>query len=139
MFNYSICLEEIMLVTPRILIVEDDRLIAEDLCNQLEELGYEVTGICHSAEEATQRALQEQPDLIIMDILLDGETTGVEARDVIQKGCRIPVVFLTGLSAHQIQNVSVKDPCNYLPKPFTKEELRNCIDDALNHHGLKSA
>ncbi|MEI6841177.1 MAG: response regulator, partial [Methanomicrobiales archaeon] len=81
-----------------ILVVEDERIIATDLRGSLQDLGYKVPAIASSGESAIELVEKYHPDLILMDIFLDGEMTGIEAADRINLRHDIPVIFLTAFS-----------------------------------------
>ncbi len=110
----------------RILIVEDEGIIAMNESQIVRDLGYEVTGIAMSGEAAIQDAGRDKPDLILMDIKLAGEMDGREATMKIQKSTQIPVVFVTayGDKANSLSlNTPPPEGIGYVVKPFTTEEL----------------
>jgi len=116
----------------RILIVEDERIIAEDIKNTLHNIGYEVCGIVSKGEDAVEKASIEKPDLILMDIMLSGYMNGVEAAHTIYKNQQIPVVFLSAFADVQIvEAVKESEPFGYIIKPFTDRELYSAIEIAL--------
>ena len=78
---------------PRILVVEDDRIIARSLRLILEQLGYEVTALASTGQAAIREAEETKPDLILMDIVLDGEMDGIEAARVIRSHLSIPIIY----------------------------------------------
>ncbi len=79
----------------RILIVEDEAIIAKEMENQLQDLGYEVTSIVDTGEKAIERAEEDKPDLILMDIRIKGEMDGIEAAEEIRNRFGIPDIFST--------------------------------------------
>jgi CheY-like chemotaxis protein len=79
----------------RILVVEDERLVAKHIENMVRGLGYDVTGVETSGEDAVRTALEKTPDLVLMDIMLRGEMDGIEASEQIWEQAAIPVVYLT--------------------------------------------
>src|SRR5262245_61749734 len=103
----------------RILIVEDERLIAEDLRDRLERQGTTVVGVAASAAAAIRAAGELVPDLVLMDIRLEGERDGIEAAAAISSNFNIPVVYL---SAHSddatIERAKATAPYGFLLKPF---------------------
>lgn len=112
----------------KIMIVEDERMISEDLKRTLIQMEYEVVGVCSSGEEAISMALNTNPDLIIMDIMLDGNISGVEAAKRIQMQKEIPIIFLTAYSDDKtIQIASEAEPYYYLLKPFNENDLKAAI------------
>jgi len=122
----------------RILIVEDEGIIASDLEERLIELGYEVAGISPSGEEAVTRAADLKPDLVLMDIMLKGEMDGVEASGIIRKNMDIPVIFLTSFSDDQtLGRARITEPYGYILKPFEERELNCAISMALYKHEME--
>lgn len=116
----------------RILIVEDERIIALDLRRRLERFGYSVVGMASDANTAVKLAASELPDLVLMDIMLQNNTDGVEAATVIREAHRIPVVFLTAYADDAtIQRAKAAQPVGYVLKPFKERELQTTIDIGL--------
>ncbi len=120
----------------RILIVEDERIVAKDIEQTLSRMGYSVVGIAASGEEALHKAAQLSPGLILMDIRLPGVMDGVQAAGVIKEQWGTPVIYLTAFSdVHTLERASATEPFGYLVKPFFKDsELRCAIEVALNRH-----
>lgn len=119
----------------RILIVEDEVLVARDLAFQLTELGYAAVAHATDAQEAIALAGQLLPDLVLMDIQLNGDMDGVAAAQAIQKQFSLPVVFATAFSADAIlERARLTEPFGYILKPFTPRELRTVIEMALYKH-----
>ncbi|MFW6214265.1 MAG: response regulator [Spirochaetota bacterium] len=109
----------------RILIVEDEALIALALQAQLEELGFTIVGIAATGEGAVEAAAAKEPDVILMDILLAGTMTGVEAARTIRSQSPASVVFTTGYSDPDIRAQALaQEPLGYVTKPVTIEKLR---------------
>ena len=79
----------------RILVVEDESVIAADLCECLGDMGYQVVGEAASGEEALRKVARHRPDLVLMDIVLDGEMDGITAAECLQREHDVPVIFLT--------------------------------------------
>jgi len=116
----------------KILIVEDKLIVAENLRNKLEQLGYVVVGIVASGEEAVKKALEFPPDLILMDIRLKGEMDGIDAAVEIRKKCKIPVVYVTAYADDEtLRRASITESYGYVLKPFELRELRGNIEMAL--------
>lgn len=119
----------------RILIVEDESILAEDLGLSLENLGYLVRGKVSSGKEAVKLAEALRPDLILMDIKLQGDIDGIEAADQIRTRLDIPVVYLTGYGEKDVLDRAKRtQPYGYLGKPCTFQELRSTIETALYKH-----
>jgi PAS domain S-box-containing protein len=123
-------------MTPaRILVVEDDRVVARDIQQQLTRVGYTVVGVTARGRDALALALQTKPSLVLMDIRLEGETDGIEAADQIRAQCHIPVIFLTAYADNQtVCRASLAEPFGYLIKPFEDSQLRTAIEVALYKH-----
>jgi hypothetical protein len=121
--------------TQRILIVEDEVILAKDLARSLKNLGYEVLGRLSSAEEAIRMVEDSQPDLILMDVKLDRDEDGIEAAEKIRIRYDIPVVYLTGFSEKDVLDRAKKtEPYGYLGKPVGLMELRSTLETALYRH-----
>ncbi len=120
---------------PRILIVEDEVIVAMELKSRLTAFGYEVVGTLGRGEEAIEIAATVLPDLVLMDIKLAGKIDGIEAARKIHEFHDIPVVYLTAHSDEQtLQKAKLGDPFAYLVKPFAESELRTTIEVALHKH-----
>lgn len=118
----------------RILIVEDELIVAEDIAIRLTQLGYQVVGTAVSGEEALALAASECPDLVLMDIHLQGEMDGIEAAKVL-RGSLLPVVFLTAYSGGAtIQRAKEAEPMGYILKPFEDHELEIVIEISIYKH-----
>lgn len=119
----------------RLLIVEDELLVAEDLKRRLERRGYEIQGVHPRAEEAIEALSDVGPDLILMDIRLGGEMDGVEAAGIIREQYKLPVVFLTShADGDTLVRAGKAHPFGYLVKPFQEDELHATICMALFRH-----
>jgi len=112
----------------KILIVEDDMIIAANISLQLSNLGYEVTGIETKANEAIHHALETKPDLILMDINLKGESNGIDAAHAIRKYIDIPLIYLTAnVDDATFQRAKETHPFAFIAKPFTNLNLERTI------------
>jgi PAS domain S-box-containing protein len=117
---------------PRIMVVEDDRIIADHIEITLNNLGYGVTAMVGSGEEAVKRAERDNPDLVLMDLVLKGKMDGIEAASQIRSLLNIPVVFLTAFSGQKmLERAKVTEPFGYIIKPFEDRELHSIIEIAL--------
>jgi len=122
----------------RILVVEDERIVGLDLQEALEELGYEVCAVVPSGEEAIERATRDQPDLVLMDIVLAGELDGIDAAGRIWQDLGLPVVFLTAYADDAtLDRAKRTGPFGYLVKPFDERELRTTVEMALYRHRME--
>jgi len=128
-------LERILNSTTNILIVEDESILAIGMEYSLEDFGYEVSGIVTSYESAILHVKENRPDLVLMDIKIKGEKTGIDAAKVIWQEYKIPVVFLTSYSSEKmISSAMETEPYGYLLKPYREKELKATIEIALYKH-----
>jgi PAS domain S-box-containing protein len=119
----------------RILIVEDESIIARDIEESLTSLGFEVVSLEVSGEKAVERASREKPDLVLMDIVLQGPLDGIEAATEIRSRLGIPVIYLTAYTDSKVmERAKVTEPFGYLIKPFDNRELSFAIEMALYKH-----
>lgn len=119
----------------RILIVEDERLVAEDIRLTLESLGYKIAAVVHTGEDAIDKAAETKPDLVLMDITLGAGIDGIEAASRIRRVSDIPVIYLTAYAEHCTrERTQASEPFGYLVKPFKTADLRCAIDIALYKH-----
>ncbi len=117
---------------PRILLVEDEAIVARDILQQLAELGYEVVGHVTRGEQAVEQAEQLLPDLVLMDIQLAGAMDGIAAAQAIKDRLLLPVVFLTAFSADEmLERAKLTEPFGYILKPFSERELYTVLEMAL--------
>jgi diguanylate cyclase (GGDEF)-like protein/PAS domain S-box-containing protein len=124
----------------RIQIVEDERIVALDLKETIEALGFDVTGLAARGEDAILLAAQDRPDLILMDINLEGPMDGTEAALRIREEHRIPVMFLTAYAEDiHLQKARLSSPYGYLVKPFEARELRAMLTMALERRRAELA
>lgn len=122
----------------RILVVEDESIVALDMRNQLSEMGYEVVGMASSGEDAIASALTAQPDLVLMDIRLKGEMDGVEAAERIRNERDIPVIFITAYADERtLSRAKVTQAFGYILKPFQGREVLISIEMALYKHRIE--
>ncbi len=120
------------MTTATILVVEDEAITAMDLQATLQDLGYAVCATASSGAEALQKAEAERPDLVLMDIVLQGEMDGIAAAEQIRTRWGIPVVYLTAHSdAQTIRRASITEPYGYIVKPFTERELHSNVEISL--------
>lgn len=119
----------------RILVVEDDRVVARDLKQQLTRLGYDVVGTTSRGEDASALALATSADLALTDIRLEGRMDGIDAAQDIRLACDIPVVFLTAYADDEtLKRARMTEPFGYLLKPFEDSQLRTAVEMALYKH-----
>jgi CheY-like chemotaxis protein len=116
----------------RILVAEDETIVALDIKSCLEDLGYDVLGVTDRADEALKLAAAARPDLVLMDIRLKGEMDGIAAAEQIRRRWGIPIVFLTAFSEEStLQRARAAEPLGYIIKPFDDRELQAVIAKAL--------
>ncbi|MCX6558141.1 MAG: response regulator [Candidatus Aminicenantes bacterium] len=121
-----------------ILIVEDESIIASVIAAALKKFEYEVIDILNTGEAAAVAALRKKPDLILMDIRLQGELDGIGAVELIQKQMDIPVIYLTAYADEPtLERAKKTKPYGYIPKPFQEIELKTTIEMALYKHGFE--
>lgn len=119
----------------KLLIVEDEEIVAFDIESTLKSLGYEVLAVFASGEEAIACLANLHPDLVLMDIMLKGEIDGIQAADVIHKNFNIPIVYLTAYGdVRTLERAKVTEPFGYLIKPFEERELYTAVEIALSRH-----
>lgn len=119
----------------RILVVEDEAIVAMGIKQKLEELGHQVVDIVYTGEDAVQTALETEPDLILVDIVLKGNMDGIEAAAKIRSQLDIPIIYLTAYSDEEVLKRARKtEPYGYIIKPFKKSELNANIEMALYKH-----
>jgi signal transduction histidine kinase len=119
----------------KILVVEDERIVAKDISRRLERLGYIVVATASSGQEAIQKAIKTQPDLVLMDVQLKGEMDGIEAAQQIRVGLDVPVIYLTAYAdQNTLQRAKITEPFGYIVKPFDERDLHATIEIALRRH-----
>ncbi len=119
----------------KILIVEDESIVAKDIQNGLKKLGYHVTAVVNTGEKAIREVEDNRPDLVLMDIMLKGEMTGIEAAKQIRERFSVPLIFLTAYADDNTLNkAKITEPYGYIIKPFKEKELQTTIEMALYKH-----
>ena len=122
----------------RIMVVEDEGIVALDIQSKLRTMGYEVPKIVSSAAQAVETARTIRPDLVLMDIQLEGDMDGVAAAQCITGELQIPVVYLTAYSDEAtLERAKVAHPMGYLLKPFEERDLYTTIEIALHKHEVE--
>jgi diguanylate cyclase (GGDEF)-like protein/PAS domain S-box-containing protein len=122
----------------KILIVEDEKIIALDLQRRLERFGYSVVGMASDGPEAISQAKEREPDIILMDIMLAGGMDGIEAAKQIRAKFAIPVIFLTAYTDEKtLERAKEVEPFGYILKPFKERELYTTIDIALYKNSIE--
>ncbi|WP_321423517.1 response regulator [uncultured Methanobacterium sp.] len=121
-----------------IMLVEDEIIVAADVKNRLENMGYDVLGIFDTGEEAIQKAGELKPDMVLMDIVLKGEMDGIDAAQEIHELFDIPLIYLTAYSDEKtLERAKVTEPFGYVLKPFEDREIQSAIEMALYKHQME--
>ena len=122
-----------------ILIVEDEGIVAKDLQNCLKKLGYNVVGICSNGEESIKAVDSLRPNLVLMDIMLKGDLSGIEAAEQIRLQFNIPIIYLTAYADEDtLDRAKITEPSGYIIKPFKEIDLHTSIEMAIYKHGKDS-
>ena len=116
----------------QIMVVEDERIIAEDIQRSLDHIGYTVSAVVSSGDEALKKTKELKPDLILMDIRLRGEMDGIESANQIHAKYDIPVIYLTSFADEEtLERAKKTEPFGYIFKPVEEKELQGAIETAL--------
>ncbi|MBV9384889.1 MAG: response regulator, partial [Chroococcidiopsidaceae cyanobacterium CP_BM_ER_R8_30] len=116
----------------KILVVEDESIVAKDIQTRLRKLGYDVSNVVSSGEEAISKAAEISPDLVLMDIRIKGNIDGVEAAREIRARFGFPVIYLSAnIDDNTLARAKQTEPSSYLIKPFKERELYIAIEIAL--------
>ncbi len=130
----------------KILVVEDERITAEDIKSSLESVGYQVPSLVSSGEDAIEKAGEFKPDLVLMDIKLKGKMDGIAAASQIRLRYDIPVIYLTAYSDEYTVNRAeetepsgyiIKEQTGLIRKPFEESELHTAIEITLHRHKME--
>ncbi len=115
----------------KVLIVEDELLVAADIEESLEILGYKVIGSVATGEAAIKKVNEQLPDIILMDIMLKGDMTGIDTANIIRQKHDVPIVYLTAnADIATIEKAKVSLPYGYIIKPFSEQDLQTNIEIA---------
>ena len=125
---------------PRILVVEDEWIVAKNIQGYLETFGYTVTSIASSGDKAVKKTQEDKPDLVLMDIVLPGEIDGIEAAKQIRTCLNIPIIYLTAhVDKEKLERAKVTEPYGYIVKPIEERELYCAIEVALYKDKMENA
>jgi signal transduction histidine kinase len=128
------------MVAERILVVEDERVVARDIEKRLKKLGYVVSASVASGEAAVEKVAELRPDLVLMDIRLKGQMDGIEAAEQIRADSDTPVIYLTAYADDAtLQRAKVTEPFGYIVKPFDERDLQVAIEVALRRRLSETA
>jgi CheY-like chemotaxis protein len=122
----------------RLLVVEDESIVARDLQSRLKNMGYDVPAVVAYGEKAIEAAEEHRPDLVLMDIFLKGSIDGIMAAEQIRARLDIPIIFLTAFAdPDTLQRAKLTEPFGYILKPFEERELLTTIEMALYKHKME--
>lgn len=122
----------------KILIVEDEAIIARNIESKLIKAGYDVVDTVYTGNDAIKSAIEKNPDIILLDIKLKGDIGGIEAAEKIKQQKDIPIVFLTSYTDEDtFEKAKLTEPAAYLSKPFDIDELKRIIQLTLFNHNIK--
>jgi CheY-like chemotaxis protein len=122
----------------KILIVEDENIVATDLKQRLESMGYNMVGIVSNGKDAIKKCKETNPDLILMDIVLKGDIDGIKTAQNISKHYNIPHIYITGNYDNTImKKAKTTQPISYITKPFDDKGIQNTIEMAFIKHYKK--
>lgn len=117
----------------RIVVVEDESIVLKDITSSLGKLGYEVVGTASTGEKAIEIIKELNPDLVLLDIMLKGDLSGIDVSRFVSSELEIPVVFLTAYAdSATFKDAKITDPYGYILKPFKEVDLHNTIEMALH-------
>ncbi|MEH2145238.1 GGDEF domain-containing response regulator [Nostoc sp.] len=123
----------------KILVVEDEKILASNIRKSLQKLGYSVSEINKSGEDAIKKVAETHPHLVLIDICLAGEVDGVQVADIIQNHFHVPVVYLTEGSKYKtLHKNQLSEPFSYIVKPFIESDLHFAIEMVLQKHQSKN-
>ncbi len=126
------------MVETKILVVEDEVIVAEDIRSSLRNMGYIVPSTASSGEEAIKKIMEHMPDLVLMDIVIQGKMDGIETAREVRSRFNIPVVYLTAYSDQKtLERAKITEPFGYIIKPFKERELNINIEIALFKHRME--
>lgn len=123
-----------------IFIVEDESIVAKDIQNSLTKLGYNVIGIANNGKDAVDKITELMPDLVLMDIMIKGDITGIDVSELIKEKINVPVIFLTAYADEAtLAKAKITEPYGYILKPFKEIDLHSTIEMAVYKHQKDAA
>ncbi|MCC7332696.1 MAG: response regulator [Flavobacteriales bacterium] len=118
-----------------ILVVEDESIVSKDIQQSLKKMGYNIVGAASTGEKALEIANETKPDLVLMDIMLKGDMSGIDTAEKIKESLKIPVIYLTAYAdENTLSKAKVTEPYGYIIKPFKEIDLHTSIEMALYKH-----
>lgn len=116
-------------------IVEDESIVAKDIQSTLKKLGYQVLGISNNGKDALENIIKTEPDIILMDIMIKGDLTGIDVAEKVKELHDVPVIFLTAYADETtLSKAKITEPYGYILKPFKEVDLRSTIEMAVYKH-----
>lgn len=123
----------------KVLVVEDERIVAKDIQNTLRNLGYEVPAVASTGEEAIRKIAEFRPDIVLMDIVLKGDIDGIEAASRIKTNYKIPVIYLTAYEDEEtLDRAKITEPLGYILKPFEERDLHTTLEMSLYKYSMEA-
>lgn len=123
-----------------IFIVEDESIVAKDIQNSLTKLGYNVVGVVNNGNDAIEKIVDLSPDLVLMDIMIKGDLTGIDVSEKIREKINVPVIFLTAYADEgTLSKAKITEPYGYILKPFKEIDLHSTIEMAVYKHQKDTA
>ena len=118
-----------------VLVVEDESIVSKDIQHSLKKLGYNVVGSADTGEKAIELAVDLEPDVVLMDIMLKGDINGIEAAENIKTKMSVPVIYLTAYADEgTLSRAKVTEPYGYIIKPFKEIDIHTSIEMAIYKH-----
>ena len=118
-----------------VFVVEDESIVSKDIQHSLKKLGYNVVGSASSGDKAVELIASEQPDIVLMDIMLKGNMNGIEVAEIVKREMAIPVIFLTAYADEStLSKAKMSEPYGYILKPFKEIDLQTSIEMAVYKH-----
>lgn len=118
-----------------VLVVEDESIVSKDIQNSLKKLGYNVIGSADTGEKAIDLAVNLDPDVVLMDIMLKGDINGIEAAENIKEHINVPVIYLTAYADEgTLSRAKITEPYGYIIKPFKEIDIHTSIEMAIYKH-----
>ena len=126
------------MLAPKVIVVEDEEIIALDITSRLRKLGYNVLEITKSSEEVLEKVAERNPNIVLINVCLAGEMNGVQVADIIQNSFHVPVLFLTNYSeTPKLPKKQLREPFSYILKPFAERDLHVAIEMTLYKHKIE--
>ncbi len=115
-----------------VLVVEDESIVSKDIQHSLKKLGYNVVGAAATGEKAIELVRSEKPDVVLMDIMLKGDMSGIDTAEIVKKEVDIPVIYLTAYADEAtLAKAKITEPYGYIIKPFKEIDLHTSIEMAI--------